>query len=728
MAFLAVLAFAAGAAGAPIAIGPAPGGPPLSSVRVSGQAVALDSAGRGEVPVGTTPTANGFRFIRAVFAGRESVLYLPSSYCLIRWPLDAADLPDEAEIVTKSHPSDSWTEGRSFSVMREREGATTFVRFVLPAGRWDVALLIPGYAPAFASDVFTGSRLRSLNPVTLPKASRLKARILDAHTGRPVPSWSAFVTSLAAEDRNEATFFATRPISRDKSALDFQSLPVGGWELRVEVPDRARRRVVVSQLTPGGTTDLGDLFISSLAKLHLRLSFPRERPSGEFVVHLYRPAPNPVDQPRVLLETRTLNPALSDEAVFTGLDPGIVTVECQNVVSQIRRETDVELVSGQVAQATLVFAPLRISGTVLDGQDVVVGARVEGSTEETDRNPPVKTDELGKYLLILWPARDKVHLLTYRSDEQLPFPETIKLTEPDATELAHDVHLPANQIRGVVRDADTGSPISRAFVDYATSGDDTQLAEGDYRFSLRKLTDDGGAFQIRNLEDRPIDIRVSFEGYAPASYTALRPTLEATDLDVRLQRGARISGLVVDPNGVPLDGVTVGLDVDSAGVFFVKSATSSSGGQFEFRGVAGGAHVLIAWQCGRTMAIRPVMVTDPATAGQAAQQPPETLVVAAEAEPAIVHFEDQEGRPVPHVSARWFINGQPLPAEEWGRLVVSCGLYPFSNGDGDLTIHGFPQGTLSAAGLTDRQALGQFSNDGSRGIWTIRLAGTARPH
>ena len=83
-----------------------------------------------------------------------------------------------------------------------------------------------------------------------------------------------------APDGQESRFFKTRPIAADRAALDFASLPVGAWELRVEIPGGGRKRQAFTALKPGGVTDLGDFVIPDSGSVRLTLEFPVELPQG----------------------------------------------------------------------------------------------------------------------------------------------------------------------------------------------------------------------------------------------------------------------------------------------------------------------------------------------------------------------------------------------------------------------------------------------------------------
>src|SRR5688572_8236411 len=89
-------------------------------------------------------------------------------------------------------------------------------------------------------------------------------------------------------------------------------------------------------------------------------------------------------------------------------------------------------------------------------------------------------------------------------------------------------------LRGRVVDADNDRPLRRAMV---------SLARGDVR-ARAVLTDDEGRFAI-DVPDLPSAIAVTKAGYASTVIGHDRRTL-ARELEIRLPRGAVISGRVVE--------------------------------------------------------------------------------------------------------------------------------------------------------------------------------------
>jgi hypothetical protein len=154
---------------------------------------------------------------------------------------------------------------------------------------------------------------------------------------------------------------------------------------------------------------------------------------------------------------------------------------------------------------------------------------------------------------------------------------------------------------------------------------------------------------------------------------------------------------------------------------FGSSVVSDAAGQFEFQHVAPGAHKLWAMKCGHTLVVRTIVIGGDDNSEWSTASSREILVLPNDSSSITVRFEGPDGSPIARTAARWTINGEPIPVEEWGALAVSCGLSPLSGGDGQLTLAGFPKGAISAASVIDQTPLGIFQNDGGSQTWTIKV-------
>jgi len=684
---LILLAAAADAATAPA---PAPGAPHVAGVELS------------------TP---GFRF----YSIGDRAFYYPVDYTLVTWPLPGLDRADEAQVVAKDHASDTWERSVTFAAPVESDPAARTVRFALAPGARDLAILVPGFAPSFLSNVRPEGETRRLPPAKLARAARLKGRILDARSGKTPAKWSARVRRVGIDDAgDEARFFATRPISLDGAVLDFASLPPGAWELDVAAPGTGRRGTLVRTPKPGSVADLGDFYISQAGRVLVTLAFPSEVPAEPFVVRVLRQAPD-TDQQEIEVGKKTVAPEPETHLEFDNIEPGPVTVRGQNKTGEIERAEGAEVRSDETAEVRLTFYPVTLHGRVWRGDAGVPDATVRAAVGMMGRNPAATSDELGDYSLRFWAAGNDVFLTTTAAGSDLPFDESIPL-EPGATEVEHDVELPAGEIRGVVRDAETGAPIAGASVHFANA----VPREGKnraVRFKSGTDTDADGRFSLTNLSSDPVDVEVKSEGYSPAKLANVVPTPEGAELDVRLAKGVRLYGTVTDQAGSPVAGATVGIDPDAEGYFFTQTTSTTAAGEFEFRNMGPGPHLLGVLQCGFTLALRTFTLEPP---NADSQDPRADVRLLAELAPVTLHMEDETGRPSVGVSTWLAVDGVILPLSDFDRAARRCGQSPTTDADGNMTLRGLPRGTLSSLDFDTHQPISSFANDGTQSVWTIR--------
>lgn len=144
----------------------------------------------------------------------------------------------------------------------------------------------------------------------------------------------------------------------------------------------------------------------------------------------------------------------------------------------------------------------------------------------------------------------------------------------------------AAPIAGRVLDAATGEAVAGARV---------VLWESERRDDsrLEAVTDEQGEFRIRSAIPE-LSFRVQADGYAPTYDRFIEPPEEVT---IRLERGGRITGRVLDEGDEPAGGVTVIWDGDAEGG--PDPVESGTDGRFEFPFVPGVQGVLTARGAGR---------------------------------------------------------------------------------------------------------------------------------
>ena len=462
---------------------------------------------------------------------------------------------------------------------------------------------------------------------------------------------------------------------------------------------------------PRERVNLGDLYLSDTGALRVAVAFPTEVPDQELTCRVSRP-PISGEGELVMLAAKAFAPSASTALMFADLETGPVTIQCGDN-REIYDQKTATIASGEIVEVEFSFAPLRVSGYVRRGEDGVAGATVTAVVSgPEDQTVQGKSDDVGSYHLVVWPARKAIRLLTTPPEDRLPFAENLEV-EAGTTKIDHDVLLPSSSIRGTVRDKETGEVLAGAEVAFSGSLEAKGSEWG--RFSTSTTSDGEGQFRVGNLLDKPLDVDVTLEGYARSVMKEVRPTPEGTEIEVQLEKGNRLTGVVVDELGAPLSNVAVGLDVDSRGDYVQRTETTSASGEFDFGAVASGRHLLSVFRCGNVFALEPVDV-----ASYESEPPPRVLRLRPAAAPIELLVVDEDDAPVAEAVFRWTVGGLPVPMEDWASAAQACGQDFRTDAQGKLRLYGFPPGVIGAASL-DRVPLGTFPNDGSRRQWTLRL-------
>jgi hypothetical protein len=703
-----------------VAVAPAPGAPAESAILVDGQPVALDASGRARIPTGASRSAEGLRFSSpdpAEKDGSSEILYYPETSALASWPLAGLDASGSASIVLKDHEDETWENARAFAAPIEKTPDGRRVRFAIAPGIWDAAIVVPGFAPSFVLelDVYESDETLRVSVTKLSPAARLTARVLDARTGRPPDRWTAWVSRADGHwDDEETKFFDGWPIAHNGASLDFASLPVGDWELRVEATGsgRGRTRAAVKAPKARERTNLGDLYLTNSGALRVAVTFPSQVPDQELSCWVARPPMNGEGRLE-RLASKAFVPTASTSILFADLETGPVTIECGDG-REIYDRKSATIAAGEIGEVEFSFAPVRLSGSVRRGEEGVSGATVTAVVSgPQEQRVEARSDESGAYGLVVWPARAAILLLTTPPEDRLPFAENLDV-DAGVGEIAHDVLLPSRSIRGAVRDKETGAILSGADVAFSGPLEAKGLEGG--RFSMSTTSDGAGQFRLGNLLDQALDVEVTLEGYAPSVMRDVRPTPEGTEIEVRLEKGARLTGAVVDELGAPVSNVPVGLDVDSRGDYVQRSETTSASGEFDFGAVASGPHLLSAFRCGSVFAVESVEI-----ASYESESRPRVLRLRPAPAPIELLVVDENDDPVPLAVFRWTVGGLPVPMEDWASTAQACGQDFRTDAQGRLRLHGFPTGVIGATSL-DRVPLGTFTNDGTRRQWTLRVS------
>ena len=604
------------------------------------------------------------------------------------------------ELFVKKH-EERWSAADVFPVDMEPLSGRAGVRFALATGHWDIALVIPRVAPLLRFDLVGDGTGKTLTPQASTPAGRVTGRIKEARTGNVPRHWRAYVRDINADlDPATQAFFEQRPVAIDGRVFDYSSLPAGSWEVLVEAAGHGRRRATFSISPPFVPVDLGDMFLTAGGNLKVDVSFPSELPRGAVLVSLYRDRPGSLLGKPELLASQTLRLAPQASVDFTDLEPGMLRLVCESAIDGLYRQEQAIIVAGKVLTIPLSFIPTTIEGEVWRGRMPIESVTV---TLERDRHRVAGvSDSEGRYAIRVWSAGD--YLCTAQPANGGIFPQVV-IVPPETATVSHDIALPPNVVIGIVRDADTGAPIPSARIRYQN----TEQVSGRtaVNFYYTRYAGSDGAYRLDNLEARSVDLHVTADGYAPADSLGVMPNEDGASVDIALSRAGILRGSVFDESGAGVAGAFVGLD--PAGADFRMQATTARTGEFEFRDVANGSHILVVYKCGYRLEVQTVASTND----------PQALTLLHATGGVTLHFEDVHGNPLARVGVSLATKGITLPPEYPARFALQCGIRVFSDGEGNLSYDFLPEGPISLFAEPHHEFLGTYINDGVQRVWRI---------
>lgn len=645
------------------------------------------------------------------------MFYAPKSHRLVTWRLadrakQTAGLGYSARLVAVRH-DEPWSLSESVRALIEpAPNRGWMVRAALPPGRWDLAALVPGYGPAFWIDLKVTTQDPTPEIGTLEPAARLRAHVRETTSGKAPSKWGAYLDSLKPEDKSVvARFFAERPIDGNLTAIDFESLPIAGWQLRISSPDHATRVERVPPARAGEIVDLGNIFLTGFGGLQILISFPERVPPGFLSISIRRPtieSLNAIVSPAPLGRLVKATPETITE--FKDLEPGLVIIGIENEATGLREEQELQLEADRIARLEVVLTPRYVSGLVYKKSDPVANADLTLSRGGSVKYNTKSKDD-GSYKLEVW-TPGHYFLMTALSSGRPPFSENVVIPD-DARSVEHDVQLPSASISGTVRDSKTHSPIRAAMVSLQNTADSSD--ENAIHFQQRLPVDDGGRYVFDNLPDEALRLVFSASGYTSVTRSDLRPGISDIVLDIDLTKGATLTGVVLDGQGIGLGGAFVGVDTDGGGSNFARSTITDVQGGFSVDGVSEGTHTIVAFRCGYVMAVGSL----DAKSGEAST-PTSPLVLTPARERVSLRIQDSQGAPIVHAAIALAVNGVMLPIEYPSRFMLDCGGNAFSDGDGMIGTDLLPIGNLVAISPYTRRPLGSLAFDGTPSEWVIR--------
>jgi hypothetical protein len=159
---------------------------------------------------------------------------------------------------------------------------------------------------------------------------------------------------------------------------------------------------------------------------------------------------------------------------------------------------------------------------------------------------------------------------------------------------------PAVSLRGRVVDAENDRPLRRTIV---------SLARGDVR-ARPVLTDEDGRFTI-DLPEPSSAIVITKAGYASTVIEPDRHRIAARDLDIRLERGAVMSGRVIEHGVAAIGARVVARRVDDASKTKpTYEAETDDHGEYRIGGLPAGQYAVIAHNTPQVVRITPGFATD----------------------------------------------------------------------------------------------------------------------
>jgi hypothetical protein len=705
------------------AVRPAPGWPfpiPTSVSVKPGVTIRLDATGKGAT-AGPVPDGifESYRWVAAKHADTPA-FYYPLNYRQV-----AVKIPEKVSVdsvcISASGPTwDHHVTVKPFVV----DGSTQKkIVITLPPGDWKLAVLAHKLAPLFVDNVHVSTADVSL---TLPAVSQQAGGVdgvpIDPSSGRPPKTWQAYATRTGPSPQSKDTagskdisFFHDVPLAENGDRLDFESLPPGSWELRLESPGYTPARRTITPVVANEILHAGEIRFTKGGELDLVVTFPEEAPTGDVTMSIFRGSSRSALRAAPLQRERRR----SDHEIrvhFADIEPGLVTIVVTQRESGLYATAETAIQPDQLATANISLSPIRISGTVWRGDVPLTDCSVKLMGQGSGALGQATTGSDATYALVVWTPGTYL-LNTTPSNEHLPFAEILVVPD-DAREVPHDIRLPAGRITGSVRDADNGKAIAKAEIDYEPTPPPPGSPPADMNYQMSAQSDAEGMFSLKNLRAEPLDITASADGYEQKAIKSITPTDDGVQLDILLRRSGGLKGTVVDSAGAPVSMAVVGLDDDGNGDF-AQSAQTLSDGSFSFSSVSDGSHVLVAFSCSHAIAVTTTDVPAPDEGV--------TLVLPLALSGLQMHFSDETKRPVANRVITLSIGGIRLPGEYPYRFLRMCQQRGSSDADGNLSLAIAPFGQLQATSFPDGADLGSFLNDQQGLTWAIELRSGAAP-
>ncbi len=322
--------------------------------------------------------------------------------------------------------------------------------------------------------------------------------------------------------------------------------------------------------------------------------------------------------------------------------------------------------------------------TVVDeARQPIAGAEVRGG-ERAERGL-VKTDAKGE--ATLKPVHPGYVAVTAAAQGHAPGGGFTTLGSPGAVGRLTVTLRKGFPVSGRVID-EGGAPVARARVSvrgaWWAGGEDDDDGEEASAAAKLAITDDKGQFTIQAIAGGTHRLTAVDGVHAPATSDPVTVADGAVaGVTITMKAGATLSGQVTDPAGKPVPGATVRLRGGGRSMWMggARQVTCDEQGAFEIRGLARDKHSVRAESEQAASKLVEVDLTE-----RAKHEVKLVLEVAGLIAGKVI---DGSGAPVPEIQ----VTALPeLDGDNWEGLMLAGMTPAMTNGAGEFTIHGLPEG------------------------------------
>lgn len=409
----------------------------------------------------------------------------------------------------------------------------------LPAGRLDLRLAVPGFAPAYLWSLRAKGPRLDVGAVRLARGSSITGLVLDGPTGAPIAAATVAVTPLAdhASQIDSERHRARTLDARTGQTGFFQLVGVrpGRYRIDVNAATRPRQDYGAVEVEDDSETHLGEIILRPPVRAGVQVIPVKDPVEGSWTVEL---AP---------LDARGREERLKERTD----DQGRTTFEdlpAQSYRLRVSSSDGSRLVSRdedftETRDITVNVPLARVRGRVTLG-DEPVPAGVVLESGNNDRCT-LRSDASGAFEG--WIRRpEKPFLLATVTAATPPINRTIDVTDIDPTADVIDLELeiPVTRVTGLVSDGEQPSP------------DVEVVARSSHMDITYGRTDRHGRFRLDGLGFGRHSLWASRGG----SLTSTPETVElssstpAVEIQLLLPKGRGIEGRVISADGEPVAG------------------------------------------------------------------------------------------------------------------------------------------------------------------------------